>query len=469
MPQARLQGRDVNRLRDLVPARRPLPAPLDPVPHGTGRRVVFEAAKFTAVAAAISAGAALAARQLSPLYVGLALFLILSLLGVGILRQRQRSSKRQRIDTLRRELDQTRRSYRQLFSSVPCFICVLDRDHHVVEANDLYRAAFNGDDLSLCYQVCKHRTTQCPDCIVDKTFDDGEVRSNEETLHTRDGRRINAVVYTQPVFDDNGNISNVMEVFTDITEVKRLQRELALTGRAVASMAHRVKNILMGLEGGIFVVNTGFESNDRDSIHEGWEMVQRNVGLVSRIVKDLLYCSKDRDPEFKTGIDPREIVRDVQRLYVDRVADENIELRIDVGDQDLSGTFDPDGIHSLLCNLVANAIDACRFDPSADKPQHTITLRARLNGEGMTVLEVEDDGAGIPEDLNAKVFEDFFSSKGTEGTGIGLLVVQKVTEEHGGRVSFTSTPGGMTTFTVTIPTQRQPETTADQPQSAAMS
>jgi signal transduction histidine kinase len=424
--------------------------------------------RYIAVAATISAGATLAARELSPLYVGLALFLVLSLLGIGILRRRQRSSKRQRIETLRRELNQTRRSYRQLFSSVPCFICVLDRDHRVVEANDLYRAAFNGDDLSLCYQVCKHRTTQCPDCIVDRTFDDGEVRSNEETLHTRDGRRISAVVYTQPVFDDDGIITNVMEVFTDITEVKRLQRQLALTGRAVASMAHRVKNILMGLEGGIFVVNTGFESDDRDSIHEGWDMVQRNVGLVSRIVKDLLYCSKDRDPEFHAGVDPREIVRDVQRLYVDRVAGEKIELRIEVGDQDVTGTFDPDGIHSLLCNLVANAIDACRFDPSADKPQHTITLRARLNRQGMTVLEVEDDGAGIPEDLNAKVFEDFFSSKGTEGTGIGLLVVQKVTEEHGGRVSFTSTPGGLTTFTVTIPTERQPAATADHPQSAAM-
>ena len=66
-------------------------------------------------------------------------------------------------------------------------------------------------------------------------------------------------------------------------------------------------------------------------------------------------------------------------------------------------------------------------------------------------LEVEDNGPGIPEDLNNKVFQDFFSSKGTEGTGIGLLVVQKVAEEHGGRVTFESIPGEKTTFTVVIP------------------
>ena len=115
------------------------------------------------------------------------------------------------------------------------------------------------------------------------------------------------------------------------------------------------------------------------------------------------------------------------------------------------GTFDRDGIHNLLCNLVANAIDACRFDPASDKGGHRIVLRCSTNGGNATVFEVEDNGAGIPEDLNTKVFQDFFSSKGTEGTGIGLLVVQKVAEEHGGKVSFESTPGEGTRFTVLIP------------------
>lgn len=411
----------------------------------------MEVTQYVGLVATCSLATAIGARQLTPVALGVAVFVVISCLGFVSFRLRQRSSKRQRLATLRRELDQTRRSYQQLFSTVPCFICVLDRSHRVVEANDLYRSAFDATDRSLCYEVCKRRTSQCPNCLVDKTFEDGEVRSNEETLTTRDGRRINVVVYTQPVFDDDGNIASVMEVFTDITEVKRLQRQLALTGRAVASMAHRVKNILMGLDGGIFVVNNGLEDDDRESVREGWEMVQRNVGLVSRIVKDLLYCSKDRDPVFSTGVDPRAIVREVQRLYADRVAGERIALRVDLCQQDVTGRFDSDGLHSLLCNLVANAIDACRFDPSPDKSEHTITLRTRRNGDGAVVLEVEDDGAGIPEDLNGKVFEDFFSSKGTEGTGIGLLVVQKVAEEHGGKVTFTSTPGTATTFTVTLP------------------
>ena len=70
------------------------------------------------------------------------------------------------------------------------------------------------------------------------------------------------------------------------------------------------------------------------------------------------------------------------------------------------------------------------------------------------MVEVADNGAGIPDDAKEKVFESFFSTKGTEGTGLGLLVVQKVVEEHRGSVSFTSTVGQGTTFRVVFPATR---------------
>jgi PAS domain S-box-containing protein len=353
--------------------------------------------------------------------------------------------------SLRRQLDQTRRDYERLFAAVPCFICVQDRDHRIIEANSLYRKEFGVEYGSRCWEVCKKRHTQCPNCIVDQTFADGRVHTSEEVLVTRDGRRINAVVHTRPVLDDDGSISAVMEVFTDITEVKQLERQLSLMGRAVAGMAHRVKNILMGLEGGIFVVNTGLENDDRQAIAEGWEMVERNVQRVSRIVKDLLYCSKERPPRFEQGVSLHTIAHEVCGLFAERIAEQGIELKLQLGDEDIRGTYDPEGLHNLLSNLVANAIDACRFDPSPDKERHTITVRCRSNGDGAGVLEVEDNGVGIPDEMNSRVFEEFFSSKGTEGTGIGLLVVQKVAEEHGGKANFRSSPGTGTTFTITLP------------------
>ena len=392
-------------------------------------------------------------RYLSPLALGAVIMSALLVAGWLLLFGRPAFGRNHngRVLAVRNELDLSRRRYERLFSAVPCFICVLDRDHQILEANELYRREFGATDRSRCYEVCKHRTSKCPNCVVDATFGDGKSRTNEEVLVTLDGRRINAVVHTQPIFDREGEMSAVMEVFTDVTEVKRLERQLALTGRAVAGTAHRVKNILMGLDGGMFIVNDGLEEDDRAAIEEGWEMVERNVQRVTAVVKDLLFCAKERIPEFQLNVCPQEIVLEVRDLFADRMAEEDIEIRTELSEPAHRGTFDPNGIHNLLCNLVANAIDACRFDPCPDKPGHTVIVRCFLNGDGSTVFEVQDDGAGIPENLNHKVFQEFFSSKGTEGTGIGLLVVQKVAEEHGGNVTFESKPGHGTVFTVTLP------------------
>lgn len=385
--------------------------------------------------------------HISPLVLSLLLCGCLLLLGLFLyLPKRWRQA-----NSLRRELQKSRRDYEQLFQIVPCHICVIDQDFVVVESNALYRRDFDVARGSHCYEICKQHQLKCPNCLVEQTFSDGQVHSSEETLTTSDGRKLDMVVYSMPVHHEAGEIDLVMEVFTDITEIKQLQRQLTLMGRAVAGMAHRIKNILMGLEGGIFVVDTGMETDDKGMIAEGWEMVERNVGRVSRLVMDLLYCSKERTPEFKPGICPQDIAREVADLYKKRMDDDNIELVLDVSDLSHRGTFDADALHNMLSNLMANAIDACRFEIDETKTSHAIGLRCLTDSSGTTVFEVEDNGAGMPEDVAEKVFEDFFSTKGTEGTGVGLLVVQKVATEHGGDVTFSTTPGQGTVFRVTLP------------------
>jgi len=413
---------------------------------------------FAAGAAVSAVITALVAPYLGPILLGSLVFV--SMLAAGWFafgpRPFSNGSQNRNVQVLRDELDASRRRYERLFSAVPCFICVLDRDHNIVQANDLYRREFGATDHSLCFEVCKRRTSKCPNCIVDATFAAGFGQSAEEILVTNDGRSINVVVHTRPIMDERGDIIAVMEVFTDVTEVKQLQRQLALTGRAVAGAAHRVKNILMGLEGGIFIVNDGLDRDSRETIDEGWEMVERNVHRITAIIKDLLFTAKEREPKFERDVCPEEIVLEVRDLYARRMEGEQVEVVAEVSSEHHRGIFDPDAIHNLLCNLVGNAIDACRFDPSEHKQAYRVVLRCRQNGNGDTVFEVEDNGEGIPEDLTRKVFHEFFSSKGTEGTGIGLLVVQKVAEEHGGTVSFSSHPGEGTLFTVTIPAQRPP-------------
>jgi signal transduction histidine kinase len=100
-------------------------------------------------------------------------------------------------------------------------------------------------------------------------------------------------------------------------------------------------------------------------------------------------------------------------------------------------------IVSAVVNLVVNAIDAM---PEGGR----ITLRTG-ESNGRAFIEVEDDGPGMPPEVQARVFEPFFTTKGAAGTGLGLAMVYACMERHGGSVSLTSTPGKGTKFTLWFP------------------
>ncbi len=365
---------------------------------------------------------------------------------------KEMSSDISELKALHQEIDQRKQHFKELFEIVPCYISIQNREYRIEETNALFKQDFGEREDVHCYAAYKGREDICPGCPVQKSFADGEIHSSEETVITRDGREAQMMVHSMPIRDKQGEITSVMEVSTNITKLKRLQHQLAMMGLAVAEMAHRLKNILMGLEGGIFVVNTGFEDNDNETVKEGWGMVERNVTTISRIVKDLLFCSKERRPEYQDDISLAGLLEEITQNYRPSVEADGIKLVLELDPKVGRGRFDPAGIHNLVENLLTNAIDACRFDPAPGK-QHAIKLRCTRQPDADEVLiEISDNGAGIPDKMSDKVFKGFFSTKGTAGTGLGLLVVEKVAREHGGSVTYTSKPGEGTTFKVLLST-----------------
>ncbi len=365
--------------------------------------------------------------------------------------------------SLRQELERSRSHFQQLFNSVPCYITVQDRSLRILESNDWFRKDFGDAIGRYCHDVYKRRDRICDQCPVMATFEDGEVHCSEETVSTDGGTLVSLIVYSMPIRDERGEISAVMEVSTNITEVKQLQRRLAMVGLAVAEMAHRIKNILMGLEGGIYVVNAGFEAGDQALVAEGWQMVERNVKRVSRIAKDLLRASKERAPNPQPDICPAEIARDVYGLFLDRAEAEGITLELEVDDEPYHGNFDESGLHNMLSNLVSNAIDACRFDPEGEHKRHRVRLSCHRQGADAICVEVADNGAGIPEETSERIYERFFSTKGLHGTGLGLLVVQQIVEEHRGTIQISTAEGKGTTFRIVLPSQSLPPARQDDP------
>ena len=115
--------------------------------------------------------------------------------------------------------------------------------------------------------------------------------------------------------------------------------------------------------------------------------------------------------------------------------------------------IDRSALRTALVNILENAVEACVED--SGKPSHRIRFSARPNGSQM-LFEVSDDGIGMDQQTQEKLFSLFFSSKGQKGTGLGLFIAQRVIQQHQGTVSVLSNPGEGTTVSVLIPIRPSP-------------
>lgn len=227
---------------------------------------------------------------------------------------------------------------------------------------------------------------------------------------------------------------------------------LATIGETVAELAHYTKNILNGLRGGMYKVNSALDKDKPDLLKDGWDMVQRNIEKVSKLVLNLLTYSKDRQPDRKM-CSLNEIATEVAELLQHQADQNNITIRRDLDPSMKEAYVDPKGMHDVLLNLVSNAIDSCVPGQDTSK-KWEVVIKTRLEttdqGKERVLFEVIDNGCGMDPETQSKIFTRFFSTKEGKGTGLGLLITQKIVHEHGGEIKVKSEKGFGTTFAVIL-------------------
>jgi PAS domain S-box-containing protein len=276
----------------------------------------------------------------------------------------------------------------------------------------------------------------------------------ETVIVSKEGLEI-PVRFSGSVLHQKHKMMGIVTFFQDLREIKRLQRELvnaerlAAVGQTVAGMAHCVKNILHGLKGGSYMVNIGIDKNNTDKLKTGWNMVQRNIARTSDLVQDLLSYSKERQPEM-APCRPNDIVEEVCELMQEVANENHVTLEMELSPQLQEVMMDQRSLHRSLLNLVSNAIDACRDDPTTGK-DHRVKVVTAVDADNYIRFDVRDNGSGMSAEVKSRLFSSFFSTKGPQGTGLGLLVTSKLIEEHKGTIQVESEPSEGTTFTIRLP------------------
>jgi signal transduction histidine kinase len=245
-----------------------------------------------------------------------------------------------------------------------------------------------------------------------------------------------------------------LEMLVEEKTKKLVQAErMSAVGQTVAGLAHAIKNIAGGLKGGVFVLEKGIELNNSQYLRQGWDMVKGDVTRIENLTLDLLNYSKEREPNYKV-CNPNKPAKEVFDLMLPRAQRYAVALELDIDESLLDAWFDPDGIHRCLLNLVTNAIDACT-DIEANQKDGKVVLRSLKSEGGMLEYQVVDNGCSMDEDTRARIFQGFFSTKGTKGTGLGLMITKKIIDEHGGVIELESEKGKKTKFIIKLPYEKK--------------
>jgi signal transduction histidine kinase len=224
------------------------------------------------------------------------------------------------------------------------------------------------------------------------------------------------------------------------------QEKLAVLGTLTAGIAHEIRNPLTSLKARLYTLEKHLQIVP--AARKDTDVIGAEISRLERIVQDVLSFARPADPKFET-LATHTLLREIQGLMSQDLERHGVQLGVEPGPE-LFIRADSGHLKQVFVNLVRNAAEA--IDGTG-----TVTLRARatralLGGceTDAVILEVTDNGRGIPPEVEKRLFDPFFTTKET-GTGLGLPISARLVEKHGGILQHQTRPGHGTTFGVVLP------------------
>ncbi|UCD85382.1 MAG: response regulator, partial [Deltaproteobacteria bacterium] len=366
--------------------------------------------------------------------------------------------EKQGIITIFRDLTERKRAekvirnaateWRATFDTMPDMVMLLDRDRQIIRANKALAKALGLSFPEIlgkkCFQ-CLHGTDTTPEyCPFDKAITNGKEQA-AEVHNAKLGRDFHITV--TPYFDGSGAVTGSVHVMRDITEFKRIQRELqekeklATMGEISGGIAHEIKNPLFAISSGIQILKNELKLDDGQKTT--LDVIFKETMRVDRLIKQLLNFTARHELK-RAPLQFAAVVNEVISLNQGLLRSNRVKIRKTLPKDIPTIYADRDRIVQVLVNILQNAIDVSgRGD--------AIEIVCNVNGNRQcAIVKVKDRGPGIPEEYREKVFDLFFSTK-KRSSGMGLAISKKIVMEHGGDIRVEARRRGGSTFVVELP------------------
>jgi PAS domain S-box-containing protein len=277
----------------------------------------------------------------------------------------------------------------------------------------------------------------------------GEPVDHFETVRLRkNGEQVHVSISVSPIRDRAGRVIGASKIARDITQHRRVEQALRKTemeaakGRLAAAIAHEINNPLEAITNLGYLITRAPELND-DS-RELVAMLNAEVARVSEITRQALAFYRENAET--TAISVNSVLEGVLELFRRRLEQKAVRLEIKYGDKVPRVTVKTGELRQVFSNLLANALDATGADG-------VIVIRSSSTRDQVRIT-FSDNGHGIPRERRELIFKPFETTKGENGTGLGLWVSKGLVEKYGGRILFRSSQHAAhqgTSFTVVLP------------------
>lgn len=291
-----------------------------------------------------------------------------------------------------------------------------------------------------CYEVFHGRGEPRRKCPHHKTVSTGKPYVGELYEPHLGGTFLTS---SSPIFDSAGEFIGTVHVARDITEIKKLEKQLimaqrmAALGEVAARVAHDIRNPLVSIGGFARRLEKHLEGN----LKEYATIIAREVAGLEKILSEILAYVRGVSLE-KRMVNVDSLVEEVAAVMKSELDEKQITLTESLNALS-EVSMDPSNIREALLNILWNSIHAIGSGG-------TIFVKTAIENN-YAIIEIKDTGCGIPDEILQFIFDPFFTTKGSGNTGLGLTISHKIIEKHNGRIEVESKPHEGSTFKIFLP------------------